>query len=563
MRWINFLLVLVLASLAPPALARGGDLDATFAAGGILRLDAGPLPDFGMAISGDGRFVTSEYRNGFSRLRRWLADGTADPAFAQGGEVVLPAPGAVRAMAFDDRGRIVLSGAGGYALGYAPPVPWFFARLRQDGSVDTTFGVGGWRSVDMPLAADMTVPALRVLDDGRIVAVAFPYGFEAGSASGTMAIARLEGDGALDPGYGVGGLLRSAFDYRWRHVPEAVRVLRDGGVELVRVSDNLLFKYRMAADGASVTSRWTPLPFPLGLHSKLSVLDDGAVFVMDVDNSRAPAPSRLTVSRYAADLARDASFGAGGIAAVDFDGNAVQSVGATPDGGYVFVLMKLEDDFPVVKLTEKGTLDTAFGAGGVAFLPAPTLDNITNNPAAASMADDGYVTIAIMEADRRGYSRMSLLRVQAAGDIAEFHNTVLDHYFMTYEGAEARGIDAGAAGPGWTRTGASFKPGGLDRTCRFYGTPGLGPNSHFYTVEPAECDAVRRSPGWTFEGLAFHTTRASSGRCPEPLLPIYRAYNDGWRTNDSNHRYMRDPALAAGMVARGWIMEGIAFCAKP
>ena len=41
--------------------------------------------------------------------------------------------------------------------------------------------------------------------------------------------------------------------------------------------------------------------------------------------------------------------------------------------------------------------------------------------------------------------------------LIEYHNAALDHYFMTLAGGEADGIDRGAAGPGWSRTGVTFE----------------------------------------------------------------------------------------------------------
>jgi len=82
--------------------------------------------------------------------------------------------------------------------------------------------------------------------------------------------------------------------------------------------------------------------------------------------------------------------------------------------------------------------------------------------------------------------------------VVEFYNTTLRHYFMTAGPAEAAAIDAGAAGPGWVRTGGRFSafanpadaPGTL-AVCRFYGSTAVdpetglrrGPNSHFYTSD--------------------------------------------------------------------------------
>ncbi|MEP7084209.1 MAG: hypothetical protein ABI854_05680, partial [Betaproteobacteria bacterium] len=44
--------------------------------------------------------------------------------------------------------------------------------------------------------------------------------------------------------------------------------------------------------------------------------------------------------------------------------------------------------------------------------------------------------------------------------VVEFYNTTLNHFFVTADPVERASIDAGGSGPGWTRTGNSFKSGG-------------------------------------------------------------------------------------------------------
>src|SRR6185295_1025622 len=105
--------------------------------------------------------------------------------------------------------------------------------------------------------------------------------------------------------------------------------------------------------------------------------------------------------------------------------------------------------------------------------------------------------------------------------VVEFYNTVLDHYFVTADAAEATAIDNGSAGPGWQRTGQTFKPSGSTAVCRFYGSQSPGPNSHFNTVDPAECAFLKQlqasTPAtqkrWNFEGIGFTSTPASNGAC--------------------------------------------------
>ncbi len=164
-------------------------------------------------------------------------------------------------------------------------------------------------------------------------------------------------------------------------------------------------------------------------------------------------------------------------------------------------------------------------------------------------------------------------------EMVEFHNTVLDHYFITADTSEAAAIDARAAGPGWTRTGLSF-PVYPDKTgtsymaqavCRFYGTLGRGPNSHFFTADPGECDRVKSDVGWTLESANnfiayvpaftyFPDTKTNAYDCGI-RQNVLRLYNNRFAQNDSNHRYTTDVAVYATMQAKGWVGEGTRLCA--
>ncbi|MEO7762012.1 MAG: hypothetical protein ABIS68_08900 [Casimicrobiaceae bacterium] len=169
---------------------------------------------------------------------------------------------------------------------------------------------------------------------------------------------------------------------------------------------------------------------------------------------------------------------------------------------------------------------------------------------------------------------------QTAADtnIVEFYNTILGHYFITGFAADAAVIDSGGAGPGWVRTGQTWKGwlGGpipnAAEICRFYGSVDIdpatgmrrGPNSHFYTLEPAECAAVQKDVGWTYEPAnRFWLVKPLVGpsRCAAGFVPVYRAYNNRFAQNDSNHRYATDIAIYNQMVALGWSGEGIVMCA--
>ena len=147
----------------------------------------------------------------------------------------------------------------------------------------------------------------------------------------------------------------------------------------------------------------------------------------------------------------------------------------------------------------------------------------------------------------------------------EYYNTSLMHYFVTASASEAAGIANGAAGPGWIKTGFSFDVDLSGKApavpvCRFYGTPGVGPNSHFYTADANECAMVKKDPGWFYEGIAFNIQPPQSGTCPAGTQPIYRVYNNRAQFNDSNHRFITNPATYQQMGDRGWSLEGIVMC---
>jgi len=207
---------------------------------------------------------------------------------------------------------------------------------------------------------------------------------------------------------------------------------------------------------------------------------------------------------------------------------------------------------------------------------------IWDQPAqSAGLLFDGAGNLYITDATLRQYGRAARMSVATATPadtaVREFYNTGLKHYFITASAEEAAGIDAGAAGPGWSRTGESWPawltgplPGATE-VCRFYGNPALnasgarlGPNSHFYTFQGPECEQVKNDPGWVYEAPnKYFTVQPAAGLCPAGTLPIYRAYNNGFARNDSNHRYAVKLAIYNQMVSQGWRGEGVVMCTAP
>ncbi len=157
----------------------------------------------------------------------------------------------------------------------------------------------------------------------------------------------------------------------------------------------------------------------------------------------------------------------------------------------------------------------------------------------------------------------------------EFYAPSLNHFFITANVAEAANL---ADNPqlGWRPTGdvqIQFNRGlqgvgGASGVCRFYGHPTIGPNSHFYTADPGECNFLRQlqvstpfgRPRWNYEEIAFASFVPVFGQCAAGQAPIVRFYNEGAAANDSNHRYVSTQANYDTMVRAGWRNEGAVMC---
>ena len=172
-------------------------------------------------------------------------------------------------------------------------------------------------------------------------------------------------------------------------------------------------------------------------------------------------------------------------------------------------------------------------------------------------------------------------KLSSSGDgtvpVTEYFHAGLGHYYLSSNSGESSWLDRGGGGGGWTRTGLSFRAwatGGnpiAREVCRYYGSPTLGPNSHFFSISANECEGLHQLqratpasvPRWNHEGIAFfaETVDPLTGQCRSGRSAVYRAYNNGsTRGIDSNHRFVPRVDELSGLVSEGWSREGIAFC---
>ncbi|MCF7675458.1 MAG: hypothetical protein K9N23_02815 [Akkermansiaceae bacterium] len=187
-----------------------GYLDHTFSHGGTANLTIGVRAwTLGMTTQPDGRIILVGYISpdmGESSkdllVVRLLADGSLDSTFASGGKFVLDVHGNADeawGVCLRPSGKMVVFG--GTIQGNSENS--LFVGLKQDGTLDPTFGTGGIAEIDAGTGNDRATAA-TLMPDGRIIASTMV------SISGGMRFAaiRLMPDGIPDPTFALGGVVQ-------------------------------------------------------------------------------------------------------------------------------------------------------------------------------------------------------------------------------------------------------------------------------------------------------------------------------------------------------------------
>jgi uncharacterized delta-60 repeat protein len=231
-----------------------GTLDASFAQQGKRTTDAGIISGAGprgMVLQADGKIVVvapGEHPvtgTDLSVVARYNANGTLDGSFGTGGLATIDNH-RLESLAVQADGGVVASGyaAVGSSMG------WALARLDAIGQLDGGFGLGG----TVVLTAIGNAKQVAIAADGKIVAAGYAYQMATGE---DIAVARLLSDGSLDPSFGAGGFANIAVSpFRDRAMDVAIQPdgrivaagFRDSGGDGDRSNDRAIAVARWLGD---------------------------------------------------------------------------------------------------------------------------------------------------------------------------------------------------------------------------------------------------------------------------------------------------------------------------
>jgi uncharacterized delta-60 repeat protein len=292
------------------ALARynsNGTLDSTFGTSGKVKTNFGDFDYVGaLALQSDGKIVAAGMtRVNFSpdfAVARYNSNGTLDSTFGVGGKVITDFGGPAQAFAagVQANGKILVAGYAHLAEGWDVAL----VRYNSNGTLDTTFGAGGKKTTPFGVPSVAQASGLSIQKDGKIVIA----GLTIVNNVSNFALARYNTNGTLDSTFGTGG-----------------KEVTDFG------ADDRAFSVTLQADGKIVAA---------GM-----------------------AGTNFALARYNTNGTLDATFGSGGKVITDFGGNDVAlGVAVRTDGKVVAV--GRGSGFALARYNSDGTLDTAFGSGG-------------------------------------------------------------------------------------------------------------------------------------------------------------------------------------------------------
>jgi uncharacterized delta-60 repeat protein/uncharacterized repeat protein (TIGR01451 family) len=197
-----------------------GSLDSTFNGDGIATADFGAASNIqGLAMTPGGKIVAAGRCASTAALARFNSDGTLDTSFDGDGRLLVnlgPGDETLFDVVVQPDGKIVAAGTLQLAAG-SNDHDFVVARFNVDGSLDTSFGGGdGIVTADFG-PADNAATTVLLQTDGKIIALGHAaFGFD----DSGFAIARFTAAGALDAGFGNGGLflLDAGADYAFEDI---------------------------------------------------------------------------------------------------------------------------------------------------------------------------------------------------------------------------------------------------------------------------------------------------------------------------------------------------------
>lgn len=277
------------------------------------------LDDFPRAIAvfTDNKLITTGYSTTFDQYHAYLAkyntDGTLDTSFGNGGKVINNESFFTQYadVIAENDGKVVVCGVK-TTIFSSQGHDCFVARYNANGTLDTTFGNGGFFTTALSASTDGLMRIVK-LNDGRYVCLA-RYG---SGAAGIAALLMLTSNGVLDGSFGNGGIKTHLFSTTNPQGISDLAISNDDNIMALGGGDGVVKMVKIDLNGAVVASFGNngAVVVPTGRH--LRILNDGSILVM---GEIITGPVQMTNYKYLSNGTIDTSFGSGGTSVYSADG---------------------------------------------------------------------------------------------------------------------------------------------------------------------------------------------------------------------------------------------------
>jgi uncharacterized delta-60 repeat protein len=236
--------------------------------------------------------------------------------------------------------------------------------MAHPGDLDTSFGSGGKKTINF--GGTDAAQAVLVQPNGRVIAAG------GGGPASSFCVVRLRAaNGTLDPTFGSGG--KRVVDFGTDNESVYGAALQpDGKIVLVGDSRLQVAVVRLKANGALDTTfdgdgkkilSWGAI----GRATAVVVAPNGKILLGGFSG---PEGGNIQVARLKPNGALDTTFGAAGIATIDFGGDDFgEAMARQADGRIVVAGRSTAAGAVVARLRATGALDPDFGSGGRVTLP--------------------------------------------------------------------------------------------------------------------------------------------------------------------------------------------------
>lgn len=371
----TLIISLVAAASAQP------ELDISFGGiGKVVTSFAGSATPYKPLVQSDNKIIAVGYSQGsaggtYFTLTRYNTDGSLDPSFGDQGQVFTDfqvAPSAIQAAlaaVLQPDGKIL---AAGYASIHHPGDSFYaMARYNTDGSLDTSFGIGG-KVMTQIQTGQHEARAIAIGTDGKIVLAG---AFLSIQTTQTL-VARYNADGSLDTSFGGAG---TVVDFRGSTPGDAnrafaVAVQPDGKIVIggsfgrettvsgyditfARFNTNGTYDNTFGDQGRVL------IPSPQiseGINA-IALQPDGSILAAGYSGSN----WNFLIMRLLGNGAQDITFSDDGRTTVPMGGfSGARALALRPNGKILVSGQAPANSFSVVSCNPDGTLDTSFSGDG-------------------------------------------------------------------------------------------------------------------------------------------------------------------------------------------------------